>query len=176
MKKHLSKLGKGTRMFLIVIIVLISSFILNMILGGFNSSSDIEALQDLQSSLFECENVIYKFETKENEILLYTNKKGGMIECVLDKRNIFSSTTYKNRIAETSAFLDFNGNWNRVNRHFRYYIVEDEDEIEELDFGKYEPIITRIDFTHITADGIEKCDTRWVCVIDEKGDGVLTVS
>lgn len=177
MKKQLNKLGKVLCITLVVIIVLIASLILHMVFGGFDADSDIEALQKtVNFQFFECDNIIYKYETEKNEILLYTNKKGVMMECVLDKRSTLGSQKYKNRIVETSAFLDFNGNWNKVNKHLRYYIVENEDEIEKLDFGKYEPIITRIDFSFTTADGIDKRNTRWVCVIDEKGDGVLTVA
>lgn len=159
----MKKISKKTVSFLIVILLII--FILFFYnLSTYTAESDIEAVNDIWASDLEnCETIIYKYETKNKELILYKSKSGTTYECILNKKNIFGETKYKNDICYTSGFVTKLGDWNVVNRNFKYAIVNNENDIEKFDYGDDEFQCTKIDFTF--SNGNHR--SRYVYVIDK---------
>lgn len=117
-------------------------------LSTYTAKSDIEAVDDIwNSDLENCETIIYKYETNNKELILYKSKSGTTYECILNKKNIFGETRYKNDICYTSGFVTKLGAWNVVNRDFKYAIVNNENDIEKFDYGNDEFQCEKIDFT-----------------------------
>lgn len=151
--------------FLMSIILIVGIW---MIFGGYTADTDIEAIDRI---LVEpCETVLFRYETDKKEILLYKSKSNDTYECILDKRTIFGITKYRNHEAWTSGLIDYNGNWNIVDKKLRYAIVDDEDDIEQFDCEGFTPIGTKISFTK--PDG--RSTHRWVYVIDESSNNANT--
>lgn len=96
-------------------------------------------------------------------MFVYQGKSGVIYECILSKRERFGLTTYKCNKAWTSGLIDYNGEWNVVNKQFEYAFINNDRGIEGFDTEGYEPIATKI--TWYLPDG--SYHYRWVYVIDK---------
>lgn len=131
------------------------------VFGNYTAATDIEAVEENFGEA--CETILYKYETDKKEILLYTSKNNNTYECILNKRTILGRTKYRSHETWTSGLIDWNGEWNIVDKNLRYAIVHDEKEFEQFDCEGFTPIATKISYVKSNGD----FDYRWVYIIDE---------
>ncbi len=154
-----------------ILVIILSIFIVRnlIILNSYVYSSDIEALESLNSNSFKAyDHTIFKYETDDGEVLIYASESPcNDYTVTLKKKFIHGETRFKICTAETGTFtlLKDDGKYITVSRHLKYTITDgNEDVLEKRIINmNNEPI--EYELTLYNANGVSY--NRYIYIIDK---------
>ncbi len=141
--------------FLSVVLLIVFIITLHNYLGGYNYESDIDCINSEVTKHDYVDNIVFKYENDNQEIIMYQSKDKAFWTGWVYKRTVNGITRYK--FKHTATIVPYNNVTKEVRKLgcFKYVAVDTKDEIKDFNFGKYEPEEFEIKFTNQRNEYIE---------------------
>lgn len=146
----------------IILIVPIAIVLYSSFFGGYYFKTE-ECIRRYVNQNIESKNVVFKYETQNNEIILYNLDNGEFFDCVLDKKVKNGTTLYRLNNTTNTSPVTWDKEWKTIDKNLKYIYVKDKDDIKDINCKDSEPKGTKIYYK--LQNGEKK--SCWIYIVDE---------
>lgn len=147
----------------IILIVPIAIVLYSSFFGGYYFKTEEECIRRYVNQNIESKNVVFKYETQNNEIILYNLDNGEFFDCVLDKKVKNGTTLYRLNNTTNTSPVTWDKEWKTIDKNLKYIYVKCKDDIKDINCKDSEPKGTKIYYK--LQNGEKK--SCWIYIVDE---------